>query len=385
MPQARGCVNIPPAMTPEPTTLMKELGDQKYALDQAAIVAATDRRGVITYVNDKFCEISEYSRGDLLGKTHAIVNSGFHGKDFFAELWKTVSSGQVWKGEVCNRKKSGALYWVATTIVPFLDESGKPYQYLSIRQDITALKQAQETIVEQQAKLVAHSRLMALGELAACLTHEINNPLGVILGRCEMLRMSIDRGAVSPAELLKVAETIEVTGHRIEKVVRNMRSLARGEDSENIEEVAVASVIDNACDLTQQRFVDHGIRFELSLDYVGTVPCRPTQVLQILVNLLNNAHDAVHVLPKGLDRWVRLSVKVNNSWIEFAVEDSGSGIAQDLVPRLFTPFFTTKDVQMGTGLGLSIARGLAQRQNGDLILASPAKPTRFVLRLPLHK
>lgn len=377
-------------MSVESSILLKELSDQKYALDQAAIVAATDQRGVITYVNDRFCAISEYSRSELLGKTHQVVNSKYHSKDFFNVLWSTISKGQVWRGEICNRKKSGKLYWVATTIVPFVDEAGKPYQYLSIRQDITDLKQAQDTIIEQQAKLVANSKLVALGELAACLTHEINNPLGVILGRCEMLRTSMDRGTVTPAELLKVAESIEVTGRRIEKVVNNMRSLTRGEDSEAIEPIKASTLVENSLDLTRPRMIDHGIRCESSIHYTGMVPCRSTQVLQILVNLLNNSHDAVFTAQSNIqsnpvsnpEKWVRISVLEKGDNIEFWVEDSGDGISEEVLPRLFTPFFTTKDVRVGTGLGLSIATGLAQRQGGELVLESKAKPTRFILRIP---
>lgn len=367
----------------EVSVLLKELSDQKYALDQAAIVAATDRRGIITYVNDKFCEISEYSRSELLGKTHKVVNSKEHGPEFFKTLWGKISQGEVWRGEICNRKKSGELYWVATTIVPFNDEQGRPYQYLSIRQDITDLKKAQQTIFDQQAKLVASSKLVALGELAACLTHEINNPLGVILGRCEMLRRSIDRGQISPEELLKVAESIETTGHRIEKVVRSMRSLARGEDSEGLEDVSVPQLIEQTLDLTRQRFIDHGIRFEQEIEFSGPVRCRLTQALQILINLLNNSHDAVYDSVDASKRWVKLCVTENGGVVSFAVEDGGPGVPQDLKAKLFTPFFTTKDVQIGTGMGLSISQSLAHRQGGEIVIESSADPTRFVLKLAL--
>lgn len=123
---------------------LEELHNIENALDQSTVVAITNQRGIITYVNDKFCELSKYSAEELIGQTHGILNSGFHSRDFYKDMWRTIGMGQIWEGDIKNRAKDGLEYWVSTTIVPFLNEDNKPYQYIAIRKDITAQKEAEE-------------------------------------------------------------------------------------------------------------------------------------------------------------------------------------------------------------------------------------------------
>src|SRR5437762_848039 len=171
-----------------------QLADLKRAIDEAAIVATTDVTGRITYVNDKFCEISKYRREELLGQDHRIINSAYHSKKFIRGLWQTIANGGIWRGEIRNRAKDGSFYWVDTTIVPFLNERGKPYQYMAIRSDITERKRSEALLREQAA-------LARLGEMAAVVAHEVKKPLAGIRGALQVIggRMpetSRDRGII---------------------------------------------------------------------------------------------------------------------------------------------------------------------------------------------
>ena len=164
---------------------LKDRADIQSALNSHCIVAVTDPQGKITYANERFCAISKYSREELLGQDHRIVNSGYHAKAFMADLWTTIQSGRVWRGEIRNRAKDGTTYWVGTTIVPFLDGEGKPAQFVAIRTDITERKVAEELAEQRAREVEAAARVK--GEFLANMSHEIRTPMNGIIATAELL------------------------------------------------------------------------------------------------------------------------------------------------------------------------------------------------------
>src|SRR5215210_7484848 len=325
----------------ESTRLLEEI---RYALDQAAIVAVTDQRGVITYVNDKFCEISGYSREELLGQDHRIINSGYHPKEFIRDLWRTIAQGQIWRGELRNRAKDGSYYWVDTTIVPFLDDRGKPRQYLAIRSDVTQRKAAEAQLMNQAA-------LAQLGQIAAVVAHEVRNPLAGVKGSLQVLRSrpAIESGDKQIIEAMILR--LDALNSKVDDILRFARPR-----SPVLEVLDVRSVL---ADARAEASATGGCAIRLP-DTEGWVRADREMLRAIILNLLMNACQS------GSADAIEVMVHQDGEWCRIDIADRGTGFGDTDPERLFQAFHTTKT--SGTGLGLAITRRLVTLQGGTVKL-----------------
>ena len=365
---------------------LKELADIKFALDQSTIVAFTDQRGIITFVNDQFCRISKYTRDELLGQDHRIINSGFHPKEFIRDLWTTIASGRVWKGELRNRAKDDSIYWVDTTIIPFLSEDGKPYQYVAIRHDITQLKQAEEKILQQAAELQRAAQLSLIGEMAAGLAHEVKNPLAGIQGTVDIL---IRRRAANDPE----REALEGVRHEVQRIDATVRALLDRARPRSLTptRTSLTEVTQRAVDLARAQVIGKPafdkarIKFEPPADDVVLI-VDALQIEDAVLNLVINATEAIEI-----DGHVVVSIRVAEDTTDeeladeavIEITDDGRGIDEEDLKKIFNPFFTM--TKGGTGLGLPAVRRIARLHGGRVEVKSvPGEGSTFTLHLPLR-
>ena len=426
-----------------------ELRSLKFALDRHAIVSITDAAGQIVYVNEKFCKASKYRREELLGQDHRILKSGVHDSGLYVDMWKTILDGNVWQGELCNRSKDGEHYWVETTIVPLLDEKGAPRQYIAIRTDITrlqavtaaladsktelelrvrdrtaeleqakqaleadikAMKQLNQKLEDAHSQLLQSEKMASIGQLAAGVAHEINNPIGYVYSNLGMLEKYVHdafgmielyeqaEGAITDPEVLARLQAAKqkldlaylktdlralmdesqdgIT--RVKKIVQNLKDFSHADSSDEWRYADLHHGMDSTLSI-----VNNEIKYKAEVvKQYGVLPeveCLASQLNQVFMNLLVNA---AHAIEERGTITLRTGREGDEVWVEIA--DTGCGIAPEHLQKIFDPFFTTKPVGKGTGLGLSLSYGIVQKHHGRIEVQSEAgKGTAFRVWLPI--
>ena len=371
---------------------VENLRDIENALDESSIVAITDEKGVITYVNTKFCEISKYNREELIGKTHRVINSRHHSKHFFKNMWDTIKQGKVWKGEVKNRAKDGSEYWMNTTIVPYLNEDGSPHHFISIRTDITDRVKAESELAKRTEQLAtAHDEAiranLVKSQFLANMSHELRTPLNAIIGYSEMLKEEADEigETVFSDDLGKISSA----GNHLLALINDILDISKIEAGKMelfVEPCSLQEIVQDVLTTIRPLVSAKGNHLTTNIDLTGFITVDSMKLRQILINLLSNANKFTDA-GGDIAFTVYRETRGNQPGYTFLVEDTGIGMTVEHLGKLFEPF-TQADASMtrkygGTGLGLAISQRFSQLMGGIItVKSSLQKGTAFYCWIP---
>ena len=332
-----------------------ELVQQKDTLDHHAIVSIADKYGNIVYVNDKFCEISSYSREELIGNNHRMLKSDMHPKEFYQDLWSTITQGKVWHGKICNQGKDGSHYWVESTISPFLDTSGKPYQYVSIRTDITQLL---------ESKIEAEKANRAKNIFIASMSHELRTPMNAIIGFAQLLEMKL-----KGSELESINE-IKKSGDYLLALLNEILDLSNleiGTVQPSLEKIDINTFVSESLLTVQDMAINKNIKIHQKTEDDSSIYIVADR-LRLKQALLNYLTNAIKFNNENGD--VLVSIKwMGSSKCRILVKDSGPGISKEKLSTIFNPF-TKLDQHVGltegSGIGLTITKRIVEIMNGEV-------------------
>jgi len=351
-------------------TALRELANQKFALDEHAIVAVTDIQGAITYVNEKFCAISQYSKEELIGQNHRILNSGYHSKEFFQQMYRTIGNGQVWRGEMRNRAKDGSLYWVDATIVPFAGADGRPRQHVAIHADITERKRAEDEILKLNYELKRRVEELArsnadLEQFAYIASHDLQEPLRMVAAYTQLLAERY-RGRLDENADKFIGYACE-GALRMQSLIQDLLVFSRAGRNGCVR-VDCGAVI-------QEILLSLGPAIKESGAVVthGTLPAvwaNRSQITQVLQNLIGNAIKFRGKEPPLISVQAE---KTGQQWL-FSVSDNGIGIPQEHAENIFVVFqrLHTRAEYPGNGIGLAICKKIVEHCGGRIWVESQA-------------
>jgi len=349
----------------------KDLTDIKLALDAHAAVGITDQDGKLTYVNDKFCDLTGYLKGELLGKNYSILSSGFHDDDFFKSLWDTIRRGRIWHGEIQDKRKDGSHYWVDATIVPFINKQGKPYQYVGIQTDITERKEATNELREYQEHLEekvderTYKLKIANSELESfcySVSHDLRAPLRSIDGFSQALLE--DYSAQLDEQACNYLNRVCASSQRMGELIDDLLSLSKVVRSDmSTSSVSLGKLATRVIEQLTERNPARKVDFNCISGCIVSGDER--LLLAMFENLIGNA-------------W-KFTSRTENAQIEFGVEhkedrkvyyvrDNGAGFDEKYKHKMFEPFqrLHSNEEYEGSGIGLATVQRIVRRHEGEV-------------------
>ena len=323
----------------------QELQKSLHIMSKYIIYSRTNLKGIIIEASDAFCDISQYSKNELLGKPHNIIRHPDMPKEIFKEMWKVIRSGKVWQGEVKNRKKDGNYYWVQVDISPEFDNNGNIHSYVAIRHDITAKKDFEI----QHKQLVQSERLASMGEMIGNIAHQWRQPLSVISTGVTGMKMQKKFNTLNDEQFLETCDIVNNNAQYLSKTIDDFQSFIKGDSIKKV--FKLENELNSFLHLVEGSIKNHNINIILDIQKDIQIDGYNNEFIQSIINIFNNAKDA---LTKNdvENKYIFISVYTKYNNIIIALKDNAGGIPDEVLPKIFEPYFTTKHQSQGTGLGL---------------------------------
>ena len=352
------------------------------AVEQSpAMTIITDLEGKIEYVNPRFTQVTGYALEEIIGKTPRILKSGEMAPQEYETLWKTITAGEEWRGEIHNRKKNGELFWALTSISSIADQNGVVTHFLGIAENITQRKQAEEDARRHRNALAHIGRVSVVGEMATSLAHELNQPLAVISGCAHVCLDRLRFGRGTTREMLDSIEQVAEQAQRASEIIRRTRRFLRKEEDEQ-RPIDINDAIHGIGDLLRVDAHEQGAT--IGLDLAEGLPQVWADLIQLQQVVLNLTHNGMEAMAECRSSQRQLSIQTSaadNGAVEVAVRDTGPGIPSVNLARIFDPFFSTKP--SGLGMGLAISRSIIEAHGGRLWATSNEQGIGTVFRFTL--
>ncbi len=358
--------------------LNDQLEEQARIISKNSIYSQTDLKGIITDASDAFCELSGYSREELIGKPHNIVRHPDMPSSTFKEIWNRLKNEESWDGEILNRKKDGSPYWVYSMIAPY-SEGNKLVGYISNRVNITSEKE-----IELQDRLLREKeKLSLLGEMFGNITHQWKQPLGVISAASNGMRFKSQLGTLDASTVDQYTNSIEKSIQFLTETINTFKNYVQGK--KEFKHYPLQEEIEKVLTIMEPMIKDNNITFISNLHDMKEVSLGMTtnELAQVIMVLISNAKD-IFEEKNTQEPWIRLELLKDEEKIVLSVEDNGGGIPDEILPQLFSKYFTTKDEHKGTGLGLYMSKEIIEESfNGKLYVKNTENGAKFFIELPL--
>lgn len=374
----------------------KLLEEYKTAIDVSAAVTKTDTEGVLTYVNDSFCEMTGYKREELLNQKYNIVKHPDTSKKIYLDMWKTVNNKKIWKGKVASRKKDGSTYYESSVIVPIVNEKDKIVEFITIHDDITDLYNQElylkKRIDEEVDKNLLETKYGVIGRMAAGITHEINTPLTYIKGNVELMLNDINEmdDSIKQKDYLLDDVRVIIDGtNRIGNIIESMREMfSSSKEAPKVGNVysslitALTLAYSKAKQITKIQIQNQPFMIGMNGEkFHYDAMIQKNRIEQVWVIIINNAADALKNLDSYDERLLEISIASEYEYIVVRFKDNGGGIDESILSKIFDPFESTKE-DGGMGIGLNVAKRIVDDHNGKIVAANYEDGAIFEVYLP---